>query len=95
MELARAQSVWRQALQLRQHSVADAEVCRARLWERERAGSVSDGRLSIFDAFRARFEPVTELCPTEHIVLDTSRPVQESLRVLRARLDTWPLGFRS
>jgi aminoglycoside phosphotransferase family enzyme/predicted kinase len=72
---------------------ADADVCRARLSARERSVSVSDGRLSVFDAFRARFEPVTELCPTEHVVLDTARPIEESLRVLRAHLDTWPLGF--
>jgi aminoglycoside phosphotransferase family enzyme/predicted kinase len=72
---------------------AEAAVCRARLAERERSGGVSDGRLAIFDAFCARFEAVTELPPGEHIALDTSRPVDDNIRLLRAYLDTWPLGF--
>ena len=59
---------------------ADPEVCRARLARRERELGVSDGRLAIFDAFCSRFEAVTELCPTEHVVLDTTRPVGESSR---------------
>jgi len=72
---------------------ADPDVCRARLLERERAATVSDGRLSIFDAFRARFEPVTELPPGEHIVVDTARSLDESLRMLRTHVATWPMGF--
>jgi aminoglycoside phosphotransferase family enzyme/predicted kinase len=72
---------------------ADPDVCRARLARRERELGVSDGRLAIFDAFCSRFEPITELCPTEHVVLDTTRSVDESLGVLRRALDTWPLGF--
>ena len=72
---------------------ADADVCRARLAQRERAAGVSDGRLEVFDAFRSQFEPVAELPPTEHIVLDTTRPAEDSLEVLRGLLETWPLGF--
>jgi aminoglycoside phosphotransferase family enzyme/predicted kinase len=72
---------------------AEPGVCRARLAEREQSGGVSDGRLAIFDAFRARFEAVTELPPAEHVVLDTTCPADECLRLLRTRLDTWPLGF--
>ncbi|HEY3820307.1 MAG TPA: AAA family ATPase [Polyangiaceae bacterium] len=72
---------------------ADPEVCRARLKARERTAGVSDGRLAIFDAFRARFEPVTELSPTEHTVLDTAASVEESLGVVRRHLATWPKGF--
>jgi aminoglycoside phosphotransferase family enzyme/predicted kinase len=72
---------------------ADPDVCRSRLSERERTVTVSDGRLAIFDAFRASFEPVDELSPTEHIVIDTTRPLDESLGMLRAHLETWPIGF--
>jgi predicted kinase len=72
---------------------ADPEVCRVRLALRAGITGVSDGRLDVFDAFRARFEPVTELPPTEHLVLDTTRPVEESVGTLRGRLDTWPPGF--
>jgi predicted kinase len=72
---------------------ADPEVCRRRLAERERQGGVSDGRLAIFDAFRARFEPVTELSPVEHLVVDTTGPLEDAMSVLRERLATWPPGL--
>jgi aminoglycoside phosphotransferase family enzyme/predicted kinase len=72
---------------------AEVNLARARLAERERRAGVSDGRLTIFDAFRLRFEPVVELPSDEHVVLDTSRPLEETDAVLRARLDTWPRGF--
>ena len=72
---------------------ADAAQCRARLLEREGKDIVSDGRLSIFDDFCARFEPMTELDRREHVVVDTLRPFEENLSVLRESLDTWPVGF--
>jgi predicted kinase len=88
-ELSRAHGVPFHLVECR----ADPEVCQARLAERERIGGVSDGRLAIFDAFRAGFEPVTELPATEHLVLDTCRPLGENLDRLRARLETWPVGL--
>jgi aminoglycoside phosphotransferase family enzyme/predicted kinase len=72
---------------------ASAAVCRARLEARALRPTVSDGRLEIFDAFKARFEPAAELWPEEHVVLDTERPLPESLAALRARLDIWPQGL--
>jgi uncharacterized protein len=72
---------------------AEADVCRERLVRRESERGVSDGRLAIFDAFAARFERVTELPPWEHILIDTTRPLEETEAVLRASLDTWPKGF--
>jgi aminoglycoside phosphotransferase family enzyme/predicted kinase len=72
---------------------APADVCKARLVDRERHRSVSDGRLAIFDDFSARFEAVTELPPFEHLMIDTTRPVDFSVESLRAALDTWPKGF--
>jgi predicted kinase len=72
---------------------ANDAACRTRLIERAEQPDVSDGRLAIFDAFAARFEPITELPASEHIVIDTTRPVDESEAVLRATLDTWPEGF--
>lgn len=62
---------------------APAEVCRARLSERAKEPSVSDGRLDVFDAFVASFEAVTELPAAEHIVLDTTRPLALNLSDLR------------
>ncbi len=65
----------------------DPEVCRRRLARRAEETGVSDGRLDIFDEFRARFEPMTELRPEEHTILDTDQPLTESLRALRETLD--------
>ena len=72
---------------------APVEVCRARLEERARGTSVSDGRLAIFDDFCARFEAMTELRADEHLVLDTTRPLDETMRRVRDRIATWPLGL--
>lgn len=73
---------------------ADPDVCRARLRERAKGPSVSDGRLEIFDDFLAKWEPVTELSPEEHVVVRTDGPGEdEPLRTLRARLPMWPEGL--
>jgi hypothetical protein len=74
---------------------ARPEACRERLVRRERETSVSDGRLAIFDAFCARVEPTRELSPSELLVIDTERPVEQSLAVLDERLRTWPPGLTS
>jgi uncharacterized protein len=71
------------------------EVCRERLVRRERETTVSDGRLAIFDAFCARVEPPTELSSSELLVLDTERPVDQSMAVLDEHLLTWPPGLTS
>jgi uncharacterized protein len=72
---------------------APHEVCRERLVARARQRTVSDGRLAIFDDFCARYEPVGELPPDEHLVLDTTRPIEESVETLRRSLETWPQGL--
>lgn len=69
------------------------EVCRERLVRRERESHVSDGRLAIFDTFAARVEPVTELDPSEQLVVDTERPLDATLAVLDEHLRTWPPGL--
>ncbi len=63
---------------------APLDVCRARLTNRSKGPS--DGRPAILDDFIASFEPVTELASTEHVVLDTARPVERSIDELLARL---------
>jgi aminoglycoside phosphotransferase family enzyme/predicted kinase len=57
-------------------------VARARLAERARHPSVSDGRLEIYDAVAARYEPVTELGPSQYTALDSSGPLERSLAQL-------------
>lgn len=51
--------------------VAPDETIRQRLEERRRAGSVSDGRWEIFADIKREYDPVTELSPDEHMILDT------------------------
>lgn len=58
---------------------AAPEVCRQRLARRAESASVSDGRLAIFDDFVARFEPVDELGPDEHLVVDTAKDLDSTL----------------
>jgi len=72
---------------------ARPDTCRSRLEQRRRGASVSDGRLEIFDAFCARLEPVVELPAEERLVVDTERSPEETLRAIRARLETWPRGL--
>ena len=71
----------------------DAQIAKGRLDERARAPSISDGRLAIFDAFSAEFEPVLELSERDHIVLDTGRDFPFTLAALRGRLNIWPSGL--
>jgi len=72
---------------------ADLDVCRQRLVERAKTASVSDGRLEVFDDFCARFEAIDELAAAEHVVLDTTRPLTETLAILRPRVAAWPAGL--
>ncbi len=72
---------------------AEEEECRRRLRERERHATVSDGRTEIFDQFVARFERVDELPPAEHLVVDTSLPLERNAARLRDELPVWPPGF--
>lgn len=72
---------------------ARPEVCRERLVRRERESNVSDGRLAIFDAFSARVEPVTELEPSERLIVDTEQPFEATLGILDLHLRTWPPGL--
>jgi predicted kinase len=61
---------------------APVDVCKARLVERAKGVSVSDGRLEIFDAFAASFEAVTELDASELVVVDTTRDLEKTLTEL-------------
>jgi hypothetical protein len=67
---------------------APLDVCRARLARRTRGPS--DGRLAIFDDFVARFEPPVEFSASEHVAIDTSRDLADSLAELREKIGTWP-----
>jgi len=64
----------------------DLETARARLAERAREPSVSDGRADMLEAFIASFEPINELAPAEHLRIDTSRQLAENVELLRERI---------
>jgi predicted kinase len=72
---------------------AEREESVRRLRHRAEGESVSDGRLEIFDDFVAQWEPVEELPPQEHLVIDTSRPLEETEALLRSAIPTWPPGL--
>jgi aminoglycoside phosphotransferase family enzyme/predicted kinase len=88
-ELARASGVRFVFVECR----ASVEESKRRLEQRARTRSVSDGRLAIFDEFVARFEPVTELPESEHVIVDTTLPVEQNVRALSERIPGWPPGL--
>jgi predicted kinase len=69
---------------------APDEICRERLREREKKRTVSDGRIEVFDDFARSWEPVDELDPSEHVVLDTSESVAANLATLMRTLPGAP-----
>jgi aminoglycoside phosphotransferase family enzyme/predicted kinase len=62
------------------------ELALERLERRASAESVSDGRAEIYDAFGAKFEPVSELDAGQHLRIDTSQPLEQSLEQVLARV---------
>ena len=61
-------------------------LCKERLAKRALGPSVSDGRSDIFERFVASYEPVEELPAESYLKLDTSRPIEESMARIEARL---------
>jgi aminoglycoside phosphotransferase family enzyme/predicted kinase len=64
---------------------APLDVCRARLAERARGPSESDGRSQIFEQFVAQYEAIGELPAGEHLVVDTGGSLENALASLRSR----------
>jgi aminoglycoside phosphotransferase family enzyme/predicted kinase len=73
--------------------VTPVEVCRARLAERARSASISDGRADIFDDFVKKWEPITELGGDVHLAIDGTIPVRTTVAALAGRLPLWPAGL--
>jgi aminoglycoside phosphotransferase family enzyme/predicted kinase len=65
---------------------ADVEVCRARLRERARSASVSDGREEMFEGFLASWEPLDDSERESALELDTTRPWAENLEKIGVAL---------
>jgi aminoglycoside phosphotransferase family enzyme/predicted kinase len=60
--------------------VLDEESIKQRLAQRLEEASVSDGRWEILEPQKRRFEPVVEVPPQNHVIIDTSKPVEENIR---------------
>lgn len=73
--------------------VAPTDVCRQRLVARDRKTSVSDATPGIYEAFVAGYEPICELPPTEHVRIDTTRAIDDTLAQVRREIETWPRGL--
>jgi aminoglycoside phosphotransferase family enzyme/predicted kinase len=65
---------------------ADLDTTRARLAQRARGPSISDGRLDVLGAFAAGYEAVDELAPAEHVRVDTSGALAHAMKVIRERI---------
>ena len=61
-----------------------AEVARERL--RRRTGGVSDAREDLYGRLAGGFQAVTEIDPGEHLLADTTRPIETLVTELAARL---------
>jgi hypothetical protein len=59
--------------------VCDEAGIRERLLERDRTVGVSDARLNHLPRMIEEIEPVSELGTSEHVVLDTCHPLEQSL----------------
>ena len=66
--------------------VAPEAILRERLALRARDRSVSDGRLDVFEAFARSYEPVDELDARQHVLVDTSGTLAQSLARIESRL---------
>jgi aminoglycoside phosphotransferase family enzyme/predicted kinase len=64
----------------------DEATLRKRLAERAKGPSVSDGRSELLAAISARSESVTELPAAAHLRVETSRPIEETLAQIAARI---------
>ena len=69
---------------------APVDVCRERVAKRDRETSVSDGRVAIFDAFRAGYQPITEIAEPELVRIDTGGTPESALAQVEEALATWP-----
>jgi len=58
----------------------DEGSIKQRLTQRREQGSTSDGRWEIYPPQKRASEPVLEVPPQKHAIIDTSKPVEENIR---------------
>jgi hypothetical protein len=65
----------------------DEEVIKQRLAQRLKQGSVSDGRWEIYQPQKKAFDPVVEVPPQNHVIIDTSKPVGKAIRQVLGKIN--------
>lgn len=63
------------------------ETIKERLSHRFEESSISDGRLELLPQLKEDFEPVSEVALEDHIMVDSSRPVEETVKELLERIE--------
>jgi hypothetical protein len=58
----------------------DEETIKQRLARRLEEVSTSDGRWEVYQPQKRAFDPVVEVPPQNHVIIDTSKPVEENIR---------------
>jgi hypothetical protein len=58
----------------------DEKAIKQRLAQRLEEGSTSDGRWEIYQPQKRAFDPVVEVPPQNHVIINTSKPVEENIR---------------
>jgi hypothetical protein len=58
----------------------DEATIKQRLARRLEEGSTSDGRWEIYQPQKGAFDPVVEVPPQNHVIIDTSKPVEQAVR---------------
>jgi uncharacterized protein len=71
-------------------TTCDDATLRERLRRRAAGPSVSDATESLLARVRTEFEPVTELPPAEHLVVDTTGPAASRVAAVRRALELAP-----
>jgi len=67
--------------------VLDEESIKQRLAQRLEQGSISDGRWEIYEPQKRQFERIVEVPPQNHVIIDTSPPVEKTVRQILDRIN--------
>jgi hypothetical protein len=65
----------------------DEESIKQRLAQRLEQGSASDGRWEIYQPQKRAFETVVEVPPQKHVIIDSSKPVEENIGQILDKID--------
>jgi aminoglycoside phosphotransferase family enzyme/predicted kinase len=65
----------------------EEEIIKKRLAQRLEQETTSDGRWEIYQPQKRAFEPVVEVPPHKHVIIDTSKPVEENIRQVLDKID--------